>query len=116
MSVFFDAPARLVYTSSRKSQTQEAIGTTGHLTAEKGRRTLFFYRESESNERVMLTTSPVKCSRKPLLSPPGGFRTGKCTFSAARHLTRHSQRRKKRAIRRSNAGKRTFYTTGETPI
>ena len=48
MSVFFDAPARLVYTSSRKSQTQEAIGTTGHLTAEKGRRTLFFYRESES--------------------------------------------------------------------
>ena len=60
MSVFFDAPARLVYTSSRKSQTQEAIGTTGHLTAEKGRRTLFFYRESESNERVMLTTSPVK--------------------------------------------------------
>lgn len=37
MSVFFDAPARLVYTSSRKSQTQEAIGTTGHLTAEKGR-------------------------------------------------------------------------------
>ena len=56
MSVFFDAPARLVYTSSRKSQTQEAIGTTG----EKGRRTLFFYRESESNERVMLTTSPVK--------------------------------------------------------
>ena len=60
MSVFFDAPARLVYTSSRKSQTQEAIGTTGHLTAEKGRRTLFFYRESERNERVMLTTSPVK--------------------------------------------------------
>lgn len=60
MSVFFDAPARLVYTSSRKSQTQEAIGTTGHLTAEKGRRTLFFYRESESNERVLLATSPIR--------------------------------------------------------
>lgn len=42
MSVFFDAPARLVYTSSRKSQTQEAIGTTGHLTAEKGRRSRLF--------------------------------------------------------------------------
>ena len=60
MSVFFDAPARLVYTTSRKSQTQEAVGAAGHLTAEKGEKTLFFYKAGESGERVMLATSPVK--------------------------------------------------------
>ena len=60
MSVFFDAPARLVYTTSRKSQTQEAVGAAGHLTAEKGEKTLFFYKSGESGERVMLATSPVK--------------------------------------------------------
>ena len=59
MSVFFDAPARLVYTTSRKSQTQEAVGAAGHLT-EKGEKTLFFYKAGESGERVMLATSPVK--------------------------------------------------------
>ena len=60
MSVFFDAPARLVYTTSRKAQTQEAVGAAGHLTAEKGERTLFFYRTGENSERVMLATSPIR--------------------------------------------------------
>ncbi|HAG65979.1 MAG TPA: hypothetical protein DCL51_09630 [Ruthenibacterium lactatiformans] len=60
MSVFFDAPARLVYTTSCKSRTQEAIGAAGHLTAQKGERTLFFYRAGESSERVMLATSTIK--------------------------------------------------------
>ena len=62
MSVFFDAPARLVYTTSRKSQTQEAVGAAGHLTAEKGEKTLFSIRRARVASVSCLQRRPSRKS------------------------------------------------------